>query len=1218
MPKPATIGRPLGWASRIVAWALPPCALLILVTGNVLDWRNANQLAGALAREESADHARRLTQALDDVLHERANDLALLAMLWRAPITEQRDDLFLREAATLMAREPLYLIVNFVDNTGVIRLSAPIEQSAAVVGLNVREQPDRDAWHAHVLSSGDPFCSEPITLQNGLPGLLIWNPVYESATAEEKPAGLLAGVIGLDALLERVLHLPNATDYGVSVFCGDKAVISPPAGGSGAGRLAADLGGTAALSILGRDWRVQTIPDASAVFSRLFHQNTSRFLLDLLVSALVFVLLTTTTIAVVRLRRNRRTLRGSEERLQLAMEAARDAIWEWHIPSGAYACDLCFRPTGLPPESIAPTFEFWQSLIHPGDIDHVRDTIKEHLERRTPYYECEYRIAAEGAEPTWVLDRGKVVTRDSSGAPIRMMGTRRDITAQKEVENALRSSRERYTMAIGAGKVGVWDCHLDSETFYADELKQLLGYRPEDLDDNIATWLHLVPPEDREKILHLIRAHLAGHTQRYECEHRMIRKDGSPAWLFCAGSIIERKGGHPARLAGTSTDITDLKNTEAALRTSEELYRLLAENSTDLITRHMPDGTYLYVSPAIRRLAGFQPEDLLGHTAFEYVHPDDAGILLQASLRALGGEQTTSATFRRRKKDGTYYWAETTGTVIRDPDTGKVSDIICVTRDVTERVKAEHALRQSEERLDLAVRGAGLGPWEWRIDTRSMVYSEGWTQLLGYSLEELGNDSESFAGLVHPDDRVRLTEAYDDYATGRAAFFEAEHRLRAKDGTWKWVFVRGRALQRDGQGLPVRMSGVIQDISKRIDAEVAFRRESVRAQHYLDIAGVMIVALDTAGAVTMINKKGCALLEYTEEELLGRNWFDTCMPESHRSASHRAATGMLNGEAAVHEYSENPVLTKSGQERLVAWHSTVLHDEQGAIAGLLFSGEDITERRRAEQAAKEREQQLIQADKMASLGVLVSGVAHEVNNPNAFVMNNMDLIEMVWTGAVPVLDRYLRQNGEFRLAGMDYSRIRERMPLLLTGIRDGARRIKLIVEELRGFARQEPDGIIESVNLNHVVDSAVTLLANMLKKSTDHFTFEPAAGLPPVQGSFRRLEQVVVNLLQNACQALTSRKEPVRTATSHDPATHSVTLIVQDGGAGISEDVLPRITDPFFTTKRDTGGTGLGLSISATIVHQHGGSLRFMSEPGAGTTVTVELPVLQLVRGETS
>jgi signal transduction histidine kinase len=173
----------------------------------------------------------------------------------------------------------------------------------------------------------------------------------------------------------------------------------------------------------------------------------------------------------------------------------------------------------------------------------------------------------------------------------------------------------------------------------------------------------------------------------------------------------------------------------------------------------------------------------------------------------------------------------------------------------------------------------------------------------------------------------------------------------------------------------------------------------------------------------------------------------------------------------------------------------------------------------------------------------------------------------------------------------------------------GCQRIKYIVHELRDFARERPADLTEPVGANSVVASAVTLLTNMIGNSTDHFSVEYGSGLPKLKGSFRRLEQVVINLIQNACQALPSRERAINVSTSYDEDKRSIILEIRDEGVGIPEDALSHITDPFFTTRRDSGGTGLGVAIVSSIINEHGGTLSYSSRPGEGTTVTATLPM---------
>lgn len=269
---------------------------------------------------------------------------------------------------------------------------------------------------------------------------------------------------------------------------------------------------------------------------------------------------------------------------------------------------------------------------------------------------------------------------------------------------------------------------------------------------------------------------------------------------------------------------------------------------------------------------------------------------------------------------------------------------------------------------------------------------------------------------------------------------------------------------------------------------------------------------------------------------------------------------------------------------------------------------EIVERKDAEKKAVERREQLVQADKMASLGILVSGVAHEINNPNQFIISHITPLKQAWDGAIPVLERYYQQYGDFRMGGTNYSVFKKKMPQIFANISKGSDRIKTIVDELRGFVNEAPGNRHEPVGLNGIVDSALTLVSNMIKKTTSHFIFEKDHDLPEIPGHYQRLEQVVVNVLQNACQALSSRDDEIYVRTWFDDTCREVVLSVKDTGKGIAPEDIKHITDPFFTTKRSRGGTGLGLSISSSIIADHGGSMVFESVLGEGTLVTIRLP----------
>jgi polar amino acid transport system substrate-binding protein len=269
---------------------------------------------------------------------------------------------------------------------------------------------------------------------------------------------------------------------------------------------------------------------------------------------------------------------------------------------------------------------------------------------------------------------------------------------------------------------------------------------------------------------------------------------------------------------------------------------------------------------------------------------------------------------------------------------------------------------------------------------------------------------------------------------------------------------------------------------------------------------------------------------------------------------------------------------------------------------------EVAERERVVEELRVNQQQLVQADKMAALGILVSGVAHEINNPNGFILLNMPTLKESFLDAKEVLDERLEREGDFPLGGLPYSRMRAEVPRMLDEMEEGARRIKRIVEDLKDFARSEPVAHFEPVDINRVVRAAIRLVDASIKKSTSRF--EARYGdLPLVRGNAQRIEQVVVNLVLNACQAIPDPSRGVFVTTSHDVHRSFVVLTVRDEGEGIATEHLRRLTDPFFTTKRETGGTGLGLSVSDGIAKEHGGALEFRSRPGEGTTATLTLPL---------
>jgi PAS domain S-box-containing protein len=257
---------------------------------------------------------------------------------------------------------------------------------------------------------------------------------------------------------------------------------------------------------------------------------------------------------------------------------------------------------------------------------------------------------------------------------------------------------------------------------------------------------------------------------------------------------------------------------------------------------------------------------------------------------------------------------------------------------------------------------------------------------------------------------------------------------------------------------------------------------------------------------------------------------------------------------------------------------------------------------------KQMEQELIQADKMISLGVLVSGVAHEINNPNNLIMLNTPIFQEVWHSVLPILDAYYQENGDFNVGGLNYTEMRDATPKLLEGILGGSKRIMRIVQDLKDYARYQPGNVKEQVDINKCVKNAVSLVSNQINKVTKHFSVHYDESLPTLEGNRQRLEQVVINLLQNACHAISDPGKHIAIRTFVDPQSNMAAVEVKDEGSGIPTGHLARIMDPFFTTKQNMEGTGLGLSVSSKIVQDHGGRISVQTKEGEGSVFTILLP----------
>jgi len=394
----------------------------------------------------------------------------------------------------------------------------------------------------------------------------------------------------------------------------------------------------------------------------------------------------------------------------------------------------------------------------------------------------------------------------------------------------------------------------------------------------------------------------------------------------------------------------------------------------------------------------------------------------------------------------------------------------------------------------------------------------------------------------------------------------------------------------DNERNPVFLLGISEDITRRKQAETAATYEKERAERYLHISRAMIIGLDCEGNVSLINPRGCEILGYTEEEIMGRNWFETVLPETERSTVQAVFRQVIMGETAPLTYFENEILNINGDIRYIAWTNTVQKSTDGEIVGTLSSGQDITERRQAEEEARRHQRELAHVMRLSAVGEMASGLAHELNQP----------LNAVTSYCEAALARIEKPSVSSPVVGID--------EILRRAIAQ-ARRAADVIRHLRNFLKK---GGISKKPLD--VDQLV-------RSVTRFFGWEIQSPGLPIELRLRsqgskifanevQIEQVLLNLLLNGRDAIRSinAKEGRLILQTCILPNNFIEIRISDNGPGICAAMRGKIFEPFKTTKEN--GMGIGLSISRSIIESHGGHMWASNLPHGGAVFGLALPIV--------
>lgn len=682
-------------------------------------------------------------------------------------------------------------------------------------------------------------------------------------------------------------------------------------------------------------------------------------------------------------------------------------------------------------------------------------------------------------------------------------------------------------------------------------------------------------------------------------ESSVVYADGSRHDVIFNKATFTDRDGLVAGIVGVILDVTERKQAEGKLAEREAFLSNIIDSIQDGISILDEELRIITVNPVIaRRFSHRGP--LVGRKCHEGYHGRTEPCETCPSLETLRDGEPSMKSFPV-EVDGAEIWLELHTFPLYDPNKSRIAGVIEYTRDITERKRAEHALIAAEEKFRSLVEQSLVGTYI--IQDGDFVYvNPKMAEIFDYSREEL-TSGMSHLELTAEQDRPLAAENVRRRSSGEVQSVQYEFQGLRKDGTKNHIEVYGTSIVYDGKPAII---GTLLDVTARKHAEEALRESEDRFHRIFSQNDDSIILFRTDSfAIIDVNPAAEELTGYTLRELRGLTPSSFIDPADFRSLIDKIP---MDDHSHAFQLNRATGTRKDGTTLFVAIRAKILRLREEFV--IHCSIRDSTEKVRLEAEIRGTQAKLIHTNKMTSIGMLASSVAHEINNPNNCISVNAAMLADVWRDAEPHLANVRSEHGEFMLRGIPFSKMREFAPRLLNGITEGSRRITAIVHNMRDYVREDKSGLHGAVDINRLLQNAASILWHHVHMHTDNFQLTLAENLPLARGNCQQIEQVMINLITNALQALPDKKAGVYVATCREEHRGEIIIEVRDAGRGMEKHVLQRLTEPFFTTRTAEGGTGLGLYISASILKEHGGTLEFRSEPGQGTIATVSLPVV--------
>ncbi|MFC1726442.1 PAS domain S-box protein [candidate division KSB1 bacterium] len=535
----------------------------------------------------------------------------------------------------------------------------------------------------------------------------------------------------------------------------------------------------------------------------------------------------------------------------------------------------------------------------------------------------------------------------------------------------LKSSEERLKILFDYAPDAIYLHDLKGKFVDGNKAaEEMIGNKKEELINKNFLKLKLIPAGQIPKAIKNLLENAKGNPTGPD-EFTLTRKDGGQVSLEIRTFPVKVKG--KTLVLSIARDITQRKKSEEKLQESEEKYRLLIENIPSVAWKTNRKGQTSYISPNVEQVYGFTDKEIIekgDQLWIKRIHPEDVEKVIRDFRLLFTKGKKYDVQYRIKRKDGKWIWLHDRAEKVIDTEDDQTS--YGVFSDITDRKKAEEALRESEAKFKSYVTHSPYGIFVVDEKGRYIDANDASCKMTGYEFEEL--TKRSIKDLAAPG---YIPDGIDPMANiKKTGFTQEEIKLKKKNGS---IFTASLDAVRLAEN---RFMAFCTDITEKKQTEITLREEKEKAQNYLDIAGVMIVAINSDQKVTLINKKGCEILGYPEEDIVGKSWFDNFLPENLRKDVKKVFDMLVKGEMENIEYFENPILSKDGKIKIIAWHNTILKNNEGDIIGTLSSGEDITERKKTEETLKKERDLIVNITNTSPAGISVVNRNEEITYAN--------------------------------------------------------------------------------------------------------------------------------------------------------------------------------------------------------------------------------------------